>query len=104
MNKLKSSDASEFFSEDYFTIVSAEPINPDGTSPIGVRTDCYDWDETIYCIGDIDTSIFEELLPGYTLVSTLTKVQGRGVNQGYRNIQRITDTNPEATAPLLCMS
>ena len=101
VNKLKSSDASEFFSEDYFTIVSAEPINPDGTSPIGVRTDCYDWDETIYCIGDIDTSIFEELLPGYTLVSTLTKVQGRGVNQGYRNIQRITDTNPEATSTTL---
>ena len=101
VNKLKSSDASEFFSEDYFTIVSAEPINPDGTSPIGVRTDCYDWDETIYCIGDIDTSIFEELLPGYTLVSTLTKVQGRGVNQGYRNIQRITDTNPEATSNTL---
>ena len=101
VNKLKSSDASEFFSEDYFTIVSAEPINPDGTSPIGVRTDCYDWDETIYCIGDIDTSIFEELLPGYTLVSTLTKVQGRGVNQGYRNIQRIRDTNPEATSTTL---
>ena len=101
VNKLKSSDASEFFSEDYFTIVSAEPINPDGTSPIGVRTDCYDWDETIYCIGDIDTSIFEELLPGYTLVSTLTKVQGRGVNQGYRNIQRIRDTNPEATSNTL---
>lgn len=101
VNKLKGSDASEFFSEDYFTIVSAEPINPDGTSPIGVRTDCYDWDETLYCIGDIDTSIFEELLPGYTLVSTLTKVQGRGVNQGYRNIQRITDTNPEATSNTL---
>lgn len=101
VNKLKGSDASEFFSEDYFTIVSAEPINPDGTSPIGVRTDCYDWDETLYCIGDIDTSIFEELLPGYTLVSTLTKVQGRGVNQGYRNIQRIRDTNPEATSTTL---
>ena len=101
VNKLKSSDAFEFFREDYFTIVSAEPKNPDGTSPIGVRTDCYDWDETIYCIGDIDTSIFEELLPGYTLVSTLTKVQGRGVNQGYRNIQRIRDTNPEATSNTL---
>ena len=87
VNKLNDSDASAFFNEDFFTIVSAEPINPDGTSPVGVRTDCYDWDETIYCIGDMDTDIFEVLLPDYVLVSTLTKVQGRGVNLGSRNIQ-----------------
>ena len=101
VNKLNDSDASDFFNEDFFTIVSAEPINPDGTSPVGVRTDCYDWDETIYCIGDMDTDIFEVLLPDYVLVSTLTKVQGRGVNLGSRNIQRIRDSDPEATSNTL---
>ena len=101
VNKLKDSDASAFFNEDFFTIVSAEPINPDGTSPVGVRTDCYDWDETIYCIGDIDTAIFEDLLSDYVLVSMLTKVQGRGVNLGARNIQRIRDSDPEATSTTL---
>ena len=101
VNKLNDSDASAFFNEDFFTIVSAEPINPDGTSPVGVRTDCYDWDETIYCIGDMDTDIFEVLLPDYVLVSTLTKVQGRGVNLGSRNIQRIRDSDPEATSNTL---
>ena len=101
VNKLNDSDASAFFNEDFFTIVSAEPINPDGTSPVGVRTDCYDWDETIYCIGDMDTDIFEVLLPDYVLVSTLTKVKGRGVNLGSRNIQRITDDDPEATSHTL---
>ncbi len=101
VNKLNDSDASAFFNEDFFTIVSAEPFNPDGTSPVGVRTDCYDWDETIYCIGDMDTDIFEVLLPDYVLVSTLTKVQGRGVNLGSRNIQRIRDSDPEATSNTL---
>lgn len=101
VNKLNDSDASAFFNEDFFTIVSAEPINPDATSPVGVRTDCYDWDETIYCIGDMDTDIFEVLLPDYVLVSTLTKVQGRGVNLGSRNIQRIRDSDPEATSNTL---
>ena len=45
INKLNDSDASEFFSSDYFTIVSTEPVIPDGTSPVGVRTGCYDFDE-----------------------------------------------------------
>ena len=30
VNKLNDSDASEFFSDDYFTIVAAEPVDPDG--------------------------------------------------------------------------
>lgn len=101
VNKLRDSDASGFFNENYFTIVSAEPVNPDGTSPVGVRTDCYDWDETIYCIGDMDTAIFSDLLPDYVLVSTLTRVQGRGVNLGYRNIQRIRESDPERTSNTL---
>ena len=97
VNKLNSSDASEFFDENYFTVVSAEPVVPDGTTPVGVRTGCYDWDEDIYCIGDMDTEIFDVLLPNNILVSTLTRVQGRGVNSGYKNIQRITENDPERT-------
>ena len=45
VNKLNSSDAAEFFSDDYFTVVSAEPVNPDGSTPVGIRTGCYDFDE-----------------------------------------------------------
>lgn len=101
VNKLYSSDAADFFTDDYFTIYSAEPISPDGTSPIGVRTGCYDFDEDIYCIGEIDDDIFDVLLPNNTLVSTLTRVQGRGVNQGYKNIQKIRDTDPERTSTTL---
>ena len=103
VNKLRNSDASEFFSEDYFTVVSAEPVDPDGTSPVGVRTGCYDFDEDIYCIGEMDVDIFDDLLPDNVLVSVLTRVVnpdtgiGRGVNQGYKNIQRIRDDDPERT-------
>ena len=99
VNKLNDSDASEFFTSDYFTIVSTEPVTPDGTSPIGVRTGCYEFDEDVYCIGrnEINTSVFDVLLPDWVLVSTLTRVSGRGVNQGSRNIQRITEDDPERT-------
>ena len=51
----------------------------------------------MYCIDDMDTAILEELLPSYTLVSVLTRVQGRGVNLGDRNIQRILESDPERT-------
>ena len=101
INKLNDSDASDFFSEDYFTIISAEPVDPDGTSPLGIRTGCYDYDEDIYCIQDMDTGIFADLLTDYVLVSSLTRVQGRGVNVGNRNIQRIRDTDPERTSTTL---
>ena len=97
INKLNSSDASEFFSDKYFTVVSAEPVDPDGTSPVGVRTGCYDWDEDVYCISEMDTAIFDVLLADNVLVSTLTRIQGRGVNQGYKNIQRIREDDPERT-------
>ena len=97
VNKLNSSDAAEFFGDDYFTVVSAEPVDPDGTSPVGIRTGCYDFDENIYCIGEMDTAIFEVLLPDNVLISTLTRVQGRGVNLGNRNIQRILENDPERT-------
>jgi len=107
VNKLNDSDASDFFNPDFFTILSAEPVNPDGTSPFGVRTDCYDWDETIYCIGsdDIDTALFTDFLPNYSrrthLISTLTRISGRGVNLGNRNIQQIRETDPERTSNTL---
>ena len=105
VNKLNDSDAKEFFNPDYFTILSAEPIEPDGTSPFGVRTGCYDWDEDIYCIGDMDTTIFDEFLPEYNyrnhLISTLTKILGRGVNSGNRNIQPIRESDPERTSTTL---
>ena len=103
VNKLNASDASEFFGEDYFTVVSAEPVDPDGSSPVGVRTGCYDFDEDIYCISELDEAIFDVMLPDNVLVSILTKAVnpdsglGRGVNQGYKNIQRIRDTDPERT-------
>lgn len=97
VNKLNDSDAKDFFSKDYFSIVSAEPVLPDGSSPVGIRTGCYDWDEDVYCIADMDTAILEDLLPNYKLVSVLTRVQGRGVNLGDRNIQRILESDPERT-------
>jgi len=97
VNKLNDSDAADFFNKDYFTIISAEPTTPDGTSPVGIRTGCYDWDDSVYCIDDMDTAILEDLVPDYTLVSVLTRVQGRGVNFGDRNIQRILESDPERT-------
>ena len=115
VNKLNDSDAAEFFSPDYFTILSAEPVDPDGTSPFGIRTECYSWDEDVYCIGEsefcirdtcaIDTSLFNDFLPEYRyrdhLISTLTKIIGRGVNSGNKNIQPIRENNPERTSNTL---
>jgi hypothetical protein len=49
----------------------------------------------------MDTAIFADLLSDYVLVSTLTRVQGRGVNTGNRNIQKIRDTDPERTSTTL---
>ena len=49
----------------------------------------------------MDVGIFDDLLPGNVLVSTLTRVQGRGVNLGNRNIQRITQNDPEDTSNTL---
>ena len=93
VNKLNDSDAANFFNSNYFTILSAEPLDPDGSSPFGIRTGCSDFDETIYCIGEMDTDLFPEFLPGYEyrrhLISTLTRIDGRGVNSGNRNIQKI---------------
>jgi hypothetical protein len=101
VNFLNDSDASEFFSEDYFTVVSAEPVEPDGSTPASIRTGCYDFDENIYCIGEMDRSVFDVMLPNNTLVSVLTKVSGRGVNQGSKNIQRIRNDDPERTRTTL---
>jgi hypothetical protein len=78
VNFLNDSDASEFFSEDYFTVVSAEPVEPDGSTPASIRTGCYDFDENIYCIGEMDRSVFDVMLPNNTLVSVLTKVLWKG--------------------------
>ena len=97
VNKLNDSDASEFFSDDYFTIVAAEPVDPDGTSAASIRTGCYDFDEDIYCIGEMDRSVFDVMLPDNTLVSILTSIQGRGVNQGSKNIQPIRANDPTRT-------
>ena len=113
INKLNKSDASDWF-KDYFTIAVALPVVPDGTSPVGIRTGCYPFDESVYCIGgapdpedclqqtcEIDKQIFDQLLPNNVLVSVLTRIQGRGVNLGSRNIQRITDLDPEDTSNTL---
>ena len=105
VNKLNDSDASEFFNPNYFTILSAEPIDPDGSSPFGIRTGCADFDERIYCIGEMDTDLFPEFLPGYEyrrhLISVLTRIDGRGVNSGNKNIQRIREADPERTSTTL---
>ncbi|MFL2715775.1 MAG: Ig-like domain-containing protein, partial [Gammaproteobacteria bacterium] len=101
VNFLNDSDASEFFSEDYFTVVSAEPVEPDGSTPASIRTGCYDFDENIYCIGEMDRSVFDVMLPNNSLVSVLTKISGRGVNQGSKNIQRIRNDDPERTRTTL---
>ena len=122
INKLNDSDASEFFNENYFTIISAEPVDPDGTSAVGIRTNCYEYDKRIYCIGEselyciretcsIDYAIFDELVPSNNLASVLTRVShtneqgnvvpGRGVNQGPNNIQYIRDSDPERTSNTL---
>jgi hypothetical protein len=105
INKLNESDASNFFNSNYFTILSAEPIDPDGSSPFGIRTGCSDFDERIYCIGEMDTGLFPDFLPGYEyrrhLISTLTRVDGRGVNSGNRNIQTIRENDPERTSTTL---
>ena len=45
----------------------------------------------------MDTAIFDVLLPDNVLISTLTRVEGRGVNIGNRNIQRIREDDPERT-------
>lgn len=101
MNKLNRSDANAWFNSEYFTVASAEPVNPDGTSPVGIRTGCYDFDDSIYCIEDMDTGVFDTLLPDNVLISTLTMVQGRGVNLGNRNIQQIRPIDPEDTSNTL---
>ena len=116
VNKLNESDASEFFNPDYFNILSVEPADPDGTSPFGIRTECYSWDEDVYCIGEsdeycdrdtcaIDTDIFYDFLPEYEyrthLISTLTRVIGRGVNSGNKNIQPIRENDPTSTSHTL---
>ena len=122
INKLNDSDASEFFNDDYFTIISAEPVDPDGTSAVGIRTNCYEYDKRIYCIGEsedyciretcsIDYAIFDELVPSNNLASVLTRVShtneqgnvvpGRGVNLGPNNIQYIRDSDPERTSNTL---
>jgi hypothetical protein len=49
----------------------------------------------------MDDGIFDILLSNNVLVSTLTRVQGRGVNLGRKNIQRITENNPEDTSNTL---
>ena len=90
INALNDSDASGFF-VGYFDIVVVEPVTPDGSSPAAIKTGCYDWDETVYCIGssDIDTSVFNDFLAEKDLISVLTMQSGRGVNLGNTNIQNI---------------
>ena len=92
INALNESDASAFFAG-YFDIVVVEPVTFDGSSPAAIKTGCYDWAETVYCIGssDIDTTVFNDFLPDNDLISVLTMIDGRGVNLGNTNIQPIGD-------------
>lgn len=92
INALNESDASAFFAG-YFDIVVVEPVTFDGSSPAAIKTGCYDWAETVYCIGssDIDTTVFNDFFPDNDLISVLTMIDGRGVNLGNTNIQPIGD-------------
>lgn len=87
------SDAGNFI-DGYFNIAVAEPVTPDGSSPANVRTGCYSWDTSVFCIGsdELDMDVFDQMLSNYDLLSILTTVQGRGVNLGNRNIQSIKPT------------
>jgi len=92
INAIYESDAQPFFT-DYFSLAFVVPQNMDGSSSAGIRTDCYDWSPTAYCIGDgdINMSVFDDFLPDNDLVSVLTGTPGRGVALGKTNIQQLRE-------------
>ena len=95
VNNLRNSDASEVFN-DYFNIRVLEESDPSGKSIFNIKKGCYvDWDERIYCIGDVDRGFIGDIVGDWDVVSFLTTLEGRGVAQGSLNIQPISSRSAE---------
>ena len=95
VNNLKNSDASEMFN-DYFNIRVLEETIPSGASIFNIEKGCYaDWDERIYCIGNVDREMIGDIAGDWDVVSFLTTLSGRGVAQGEVNIQPLSSRTYE---------
>lgn len=95
VNNLRDSDASEVFN-DYFNIRVLEESNPTGASIFKIEKGCYvNWDERIYCIGNVDRGMIGDVVGNWNVVSFLTTLEGRGVAQGAVNIQPLSSRSAE---------
>ena len=95
VNNLRGSDASEVFN-DYFNIRVLEESNPTGASIFKIEKGCYvNWDERIYCIGNVDRGMIGDVVGNWNVVSFLTTLEGRGVAQGAVNIQPLSSRSAE---------
>ncbi len=95
VNNLKNSDAGVMFN-DYFNIRVLEETIPSGVSIFNIEKGCYvDWDERIYCIGNVDRDMITNIVGEWDVVSFLTTLDGRGVAQGSLNIQPLSSRSAE---------
>jgi len=95
VNNLRDSDASEVFNE-YFNIRVLEESDPTGASIFTIEKGCYaNWDERIYCIGNVDRGMIGDVVGDWNVVSFLTTLEGRGVAQGAVNIQPLSSRSAE---------
>ena len=95
VNNLKNSDASEVFN-DYFNVLVLEEQDLSGVSIFNIEKGCYvNWDERIYCIGNVDRAAIGDIVGDWNVVSFLTTLDGRGVAQGAVNIQTLSSRTSE---------
>ena len=95
VNNLKNSDASEVFN-DYFNVLVLEEQDLSGVSIFNIEKGCYvNWDERIYCIGNVDRAAIGDIVGDWNVVSFLTTLEGRGVAQGAVNIQALSSRTSE---------
>ena len=95
VNNLKNSDASEVFN-DYFNVLVLEEQDLTGVSIFNIEKGCYvNWDERIYCIGNVDRAAIGDIVGDWNVVSFLTTLEGRGVAQGAVNIQALSSRTSE---------
>ena len=95
VNNLKNSDASEVFN-DYFNVLVLEEQDLTGVSIFNIEKGCYvNWDERIYCIGNVDRAAIGDIVGDWNVVSFLTTLDGRGVAQGAVNIQPLSSRTSE---------
>ena len=95
VNNLKNSDASEVFN-DYFNVLVLEEQDLSGVSIFNIEKGCYvNWDERIYCIGNVDRAAIGDIVGDWNVVSFLTTLEGRGVAQGAVNIQPLSSRTSE---------